>query len=665
MAIRGTITFKKRWFDPSKEVFGTYITEHPDKAEVLNFETIEQDRLSRLWLISESFLFSRVKHSHCVLVRFVPPYGNHVSTMKAQWSKDFLVLTNVVNNNSILNKKVPINSRFTTFEASGLDVAEVPLKPDFTRREVDDICQKISQHVEKLTEGVIKINHFEIYLRRDDKCRLWLLFCTEIKLINLGDKGSILPSNVKGSSKSINRIIKPKTMTTKKIKKLLPTEFCLINRERYIEPENFLKLMQLQSEENGQLIENLGKLHCSFCIQIKSLDFCISMKQLTIHLAFNKDNHKVYFNEGDGHVKKFIKNLLINEGMRARGHDDLKLYSNAQSADPEEELLYAGQTPQALEWAIGMMQGKSLIKKLNEKTFQSVTLKCCCECYLKYTQHLSLQYKIAQSKKPVEDDYLRKRYLKEYRHMKELREKQREIKRKQLSGEPGTTFINKNNSFALRMIEPNVISKTSFTNIEGMTTNLHLRRPSTETTQLLPEDKRTKSRPNLTPVKLKDDDHQENLPGQSYINTALNTSTHNRSILPESSLAPQYLLHKAFITSKGTSKIDKFEQYSQAKQNKTSQCSFQENASKSKFVPMRKRLEDIITSKFVDKSIKLNTLETSVSAKPRHAKYPSKSFSRDHSLEHGSFSGSQLIGTVKDLKLMAKRYSLSTLNPPK
>lgn len=613
----------------------------------------------RDWLILDTFLFSRLKASHCVLMRFVSSYGDHTTSLRAHWSRDFLILTNFVNINSVSNTKLPLSSRVTTFEGSCLDIRKIPLKPDFTQREVNKVCNRIADHVQSLTLNRIGVNHMEMFFRRDKKSRLWLLFCSEFKLIDYSNKEILDSLQFRGPLSPGKKKTNKAKPQTKAIRKYYPTEFELRHTDKYIEPDNFLQVMNISPPGGKFFYSNLaGKIHCSFCFKVKPLDCELTLKQLTSYLIYDEANERLVFQEGEPHAKKFIENLLIEEGFRHLELESPKLVRKDYMADPDKKMESIGRIPQALEWALGPMTASDLIRKLQTDQYQKLKLKCCSECFLKYTSDYSEKQTIANRRKQYNahimqqsvGDSTKDKVIRAASEPKHTGEKFKSTKLSLMLNDNYIGKVNRKDETSKGRLPSHVGTNTSIVKLDS------LQRETSEKNLIEKASIRTPlaNQPSLKVSFNRSQNIRKMAETKPFPSVLSNTETKPEGYAPPR----QYYLHRAFILSKEVSRIDHLEKSSPNKNFKTTVNSEERTHSLSKPPSSYKFLEAIATSKYVDRSSCVGTLESSsVELKPSR-KYRFKSFSRETSVFHGSQSYSRLLATVEEAKQLTQKYSL-------
>jgi len=143
-----------------------------------------------------------------MIQKFVFPNSETATTLRAEWSKDFTILTCRTNINMLNNPKIPLENRCCTFEGGEKESRELVPKPDLKRRLIDSICREICAHIESLSGKNIEINHMELLLRTDPSNVLWVMICTELKFINPWASKGLHNGNIKHGAPHPGLILK-------------------------------------------------------------------------------------------------------------------------------------------------------------------------------------------------------------------------------------------------------------------------------------------------------------------------------------------------------------------------------------------------------------------------------------------------------------------------
>ena len=116
---------------------------------------------------------------------FVRPTGAHASTIRVKWSPQVTYIDCVENIHEFKNARIPVLSRVGTYEGLQKDIREVVILAGSKRKEIENTCGNIVNHLNSMSNGCFKVNNIELFFRVGDDSKLWLLFCTDLKLKEL------------------------------------------------------------------------------------------------------------------------------------------------------------------------------------------------------------------------------------------------------------------------------------------------------------------------------------------------------------------------------------------------------------------------------------------------------------------------------------------------
>ena len=127
------------------------------------------------------FLNSNTVNNGC-LQKFVPPRGNHNSTIQAHWSPQLCLIERRVSLQRLDARRVPLQERCCTCEYEGgahLSRA-TPVRGKVLQRKVQQLCRSITSHVR--TTSHHRISRLLLNLKSDAQDRVWLLWCASVRL---------------------------------------------------------------------------------------------------------------------------------------------------------------------------------------------------------------------------------------------------------------------------------------------------------------------------------------------------------------------------------------------------------------------------------------------------------------------------------------------------
>ena len=210
--------------------------------EKIEFDYIEQSNFNK-------FLFQREKGSNLVLQKFIEPNNNKNALIKVSWTPQFCVLYRKTNINEINNIKIPLVNRLTTFEGpEHLSLADNIPSP-LLGSELEQSCETIVRHIKHVTNGNQLVSKMVLYFKLDEKNRLWLLFCTELRF---KDQGS--PTNKVFKKKQMRPLSPVLSVATKKeekmFKNVMKAEYLLDDQMNILDP-----LLCLKCENDGLLYD--------------------------------------------------------------------------------------------------------------------------------------------------------------------------------------------------------------------------------------------------------------------------------------------------------------------------------------------------------------------------------------------------------------------------
>lgn len=131
--------------------------------------------------------FKGRKHSNGIVQRFVLPKGGRNTVIKAAWSPSMCLVERRVNIHRVSDKRVPMGDRLVTFEGPEHLSESSPLAPAaLLGRKVQFLCNSITQHVLEVTRGHCRIASMVLHFKVDEDNKLWLLFCSSLRLASKG-----------------------------------------------------------------------------------------------------------------------------------------------------------------------------------------------------------------------------------------------------------------------------------------------------------------------------------------------------------------------------------------------------------------------------------------------------------------------------------------------
>jgi len=164
---------------PKSEIVACTMTSYEDPLlktqEKIEFEYLDVQSF-------HNFLFQREKPLNIIVQKFIEPKNNKNSMIKVSWTPQFCLFFRKTNLYDMNNTKVPIANRLVTFEGMEHFSHSDSIASPILASELEQTCLNIVKHVFAVTGGNIQISKMVLYFKLDDKNRLWLLFCTGLKL---------------------------------------------------------------------------------------------------------------------------------------------------------------------------------------------------------------------------------------------------------------------------------------------------------------------------------------------------------------------------------------------------------------------------------------------------------------------------------------------------
>lgn len=143
------------------------------------------------------FLYKRDKPHGGMLQKFVLPKGARNATVRAIWPPKICLLERAVNRRNVYDKCFGVYERGVTFDgpADAYSSPE-PVRGAALPGEVQGLCEAVVDHVTRVTYHKYRISRMVLHLKTDADDRVWLLWCSSLRLLNPGTgAGGLLPSS--------------------------------------------------------------------------------------------------------------------------------------------------------------------------------------------------------------------------------------------------------------------------------------------------------------------------------------------------------------------------------------------------------------------------------------------------------------------------------------
>lgn len=143
------------------------------------------------------FLYKRDKPHGGMLQKFILPKGARNATVRAIWSPKICLLERVINRRNVYDKRFGVYERGVTFDGpADAYSAPEPVRGAALPGEVQTLCEAVVDHVTRVTYHKYRISRMVLHLKTDADDRLWLLWCSSLRLLNpSAGHGGPLPSS--------------------------------------------------------------------------------------------------------------------------------------------------------------------------------------------------------------------------------------------------------------------------------------------------------------------------------------------------------------------------------------------------------------------------------------------------------------------------------------
>lgn len=102
--------------------------------------------------------------------------------VKVSWSKKFTTAIHKTNKNQFTNNKLLLADRISTFEGGQYLVEINCVTSDMSKRNIEIVCNNISEHIVQVSGGNIQITWMTLYFKVDPQGHLWFQFCSRVKV---------------------------------------------------------------------------------------------------------------------------------------------------------------------------------------------------------------------------------------------------------------------------------------------------------------------------------------------------------------------------------------------------------------------------------------------------------------------------------------------------
>ncbi|CAD8045622.1 unnamed protein product [Paramecium sonneborni] len=384
------------------------------QQEIINFEYFDKENFGK-------FLYQREKELNSILQKFIYPKSDHNSMIKVTWSPQFCLINRKTNINNMNDYKKPLYERVSTFDGPEYLSVSDSISSPLLSSDLEQLCVNIVKHVQEVSGGNIQIIRMVLYFKVDQDNRIWLMFCTGIKV---KDKFSTHPEKNRTDSplfKIIRRDLEPVITGTENVQKVVK-----YNSEGQIEEllyqiENVCsncdlfasELYQLQfeqiiesferslvSNEFTRLPEDLQKikikndkkselLKLNQNIKTRSKQFIHKDYQLSNYFE-QQSNQQISGTQSQQEILVEKYKLVNNQKTYDQVHAEIQELCRYLDEEQEDCKLNFKTVPALILKVWGKLsEDKYKLLKFNP-SWRQLKTQVCLDCYLKYTECCNL-----------------------------------------------------------------------------------------------------------------------------------------------------------------------------------------------------------------------------------------------------------------------------------
>jgi hypothetical protein len=131
------------------------------------------------------FMEYRDKAMSSIIQQWVEPRHNHNSMIKAIWNPQFCLIERKRNLLPLDDPDVDFYDKLVTYEGMEHFSETQPVASPSLVANIQLSCLSISEHIRMLTGGNVLITSMTLYFKEDVEGKLWLMFCTNLKLYDI------------------------------------------------------------------------------------------------------------------------------------------------------------------------------------------------------------------------------------------------------------------------------------------------------------------------------------------------------------------------------------------------------------------------------------------------------------------------------------------------
>ncbi|CAD8141628.1 unnamed protein product [Paramecium pentaurelia] len=372
------------------------------QQEIITFEYLDYESF-------KIFLHQREKDLNLVLQKFIYPKNDQNSMIRVTWSPQFCLVMRKTNINKMNDMKKTQVERVATFDGPEYLIQGDSINSPLLSADLEQLCVNIVKHILEVSGGNIQIIRMVLYFKVDYENRIWLLFCTNIKV---KDKFNDILQQPRVLS-PIFRVLrkdqepvsfaKEQAQTVIKINNQGEMQSLLYqfknicsNCDRFSNQLYQLKLQfiiesfqqNLVKKDFTRLPEELEKIKQKQDQQIPKVTYNrnIRMRQkqnlkeeYEIQNEFQNDNQQTAILI---EKKKIFKNKLTEDELYTQIKELVQLLNDEQ----EDQKFNFNHIPPLILKVWGKINEEKYQQLQNNQSWKDLTTQVCLDCFLQYTQ---------------------------------------------------------------------------------------------------------------------------------------------------------------------------------------------------------------------------------------------------------------------------------------
>jgi hypothetical protein len=366
-----------------EEVFLKHVLGYEVVATFINIPTADIDtghgnKTTMEFLDRESFnnfLYKDKKEVNGVLQRFIEPKGTKNETVRAIWSPKVCLLERAENIHQLHDHRFGLYERCVTYEGPEYYAVSAPLRGPVLAGQLQKTCESIVSHISEVSFGQIQISRVVINFKIDSREKIWLLYTTSIRTIDLDAPTGPVGTKVEKSLLNIESVI------------CLPTT------------------INLNPQKSYEKIVNKNRIKCISCASetLATVRHPISYKSVIKH--YEHVLHLISEVNGNGGktVLSWPPDLEVIEAAGGVGFGCLKMVSDDDALARTSKLEFSKPLdandlciPPILRYLHPKLSAKSYIRCRIDPIFLYKTVTVCESCYLVYAEFTTMLLRLGQ-----------------------------------------------------------------------------------------------------------------------------------------------------------------------------------------------------------------------------------------------------------------------------